>query len=136
MDRQMLSDTQWSRIADLLPGKPTDKGGRVVDNRRFVEVVLYMARTGCPWRDLPKELGNWHPVYVRFARWETYGVVHMVLVALPVAGDFFNVLLGTTNQMCFRHATAVPFHDQQARSARSNRGIPRLFISSGVLQKA
>ncbi|WP_200158830.1 transposase [Allochromatium vinosum] len=62
----MLSDEQWSRIANFLPGKPTDKGGRAVDNRRFVEAVLYMARTGCPWRDLPKELGNWHSVYVRF----------------------------------------------------------------------
>ncbi|WP_207144957.1 transposase, partial [Allochromatium vinosum] len=57
MDRRMLSDEQWSRIADFLPGKPTDKGGRAVDNRRFVEAVLYIARTGCPWRDLPKELG-------------------------------------------------------------------------------
>ncbi len=46
MDRRMLSDTQWFRIAELLPGKPTDKGGRAADNRRFVEAVLYLARTG------------------------------------------------------------------------------------------
>lgn len=54
----MLSDRQWFRIADLLPGKLTDKGGRAADNGLFVEAVLYIARTGCPWRDLPKELGN------------------------------------------------------------------------------
>lgn len=78
MDRRMLSDTQWFRIAELLPGKPTDKGGRAADNRGFVEAVLYLARTGSPWRDLPKELGNWHSVYVRFARWEAYGVWHRV----------------------------------------------------------
>ncbi|HNH24752.1 MAG TPA: IS5/IS1182 family transposase, partial [Accumulibacter sp.] len=41
MDRRMLNDKQWLRIADLLPGKPTDKGGRAVDNRRFVEAVLF-----------------------------------------------------------------------------------------------
>jgi transposase len=48
----MLNDRQWLRIADLLPGrcKPTDKGGRAADNRRFVEAVLFIARTGCPWR--------------------------------------------------------------------------------------
>lgn len=68
MDRRMLNDAQWVRIADLLPGKPTDKGGRAADNWRFVEAVLHIARTGCPWRNLPKELGNWHSVYVRFAR--------------------------------------------------------------------
>ncbi len=82
MDRQILSDSQWSRIAGLLRGKPTGKGGRAADNPRFVEAVLYKARTGCPWRDLPKELGNWHSVYVRFARWETYGIWHRVAEAL------------------------------------------------------
>lgn len=56
MDRRMLNDEQWLGIADLLPGKPTDKGGRAADNRRFVEAVLYLARTGAPWRDLPREL--------------------------------------------------------------------------------
>lgn len=72
----MLSDKHWFRIAELLPGKPTDKGGRAADNRRFVESVLHLARTGSPWRDLPEELGNWHSVYVRFARLEEYGVWH------------------------------------------------------------
>ena len=74
MSRRMLNDRQWLRIADLLPGKPTDKGGRAADNRRFVEAVLFIARTGCPWRDLPADFGNWHSIYVRFARWEKGGV--------------------------------------------------------------
>ena len=82
MVRQMLRDSQWLRIADLLPGKPTDKGGRAADDRRFVEAVLYVVRTGCPWRDLPKELGNWHSVSIRFARWEQYSVWHRVAEAL------------------------------------------------------
>ena len=53
MDLRMLSDTEWFRIPELLPGKPTDKGGRAVDNRRFVQAVLYLACTGSPWPDLP-----------------------------------------------------------------------------------
>jgi len=40
MDRRMLNDTQWFQIAELLPGKPMDKGGRAADSRRFVEAVL------------------------------------------------------------------------------------------------
>lgn len=55
-ERRMLNDAQWLRIADLLPGKPTDRGGRAADNRLFVEAVLYLARTGAPWRDLPQAL--------------------------------------------------------------------------------
>lgn len=45
-----------------------------MDNRRFVEAVLWIARTGSPWRDLPAELGNWHTTYTRFSRWCKTGV--------------------------------------------------------------
>ena len=82
MLRYLLSDSQWVRIEHLLPGKPTDKGGRAADNRLFVEAVFWIARTGSPWRDLPREFGNWHSVYVRFSRWETYGVWHRMAEAL------------------------------------------------------
>ena len=49
MPRLMLSDEQYERIAPLLPGKATDPGRTAADNRRFVEAVLWMARTGSPW---------------------------------------------------------------------------------------
>ena len=78
----MLTDAQWLRIADLLPGKATDKGRTAADNRRFVEAVLHIARTGCPWRDMPKEFGNWHSTYVRFARWEAGGVWNRIALSL------------------------------------------------------
>ncbi len=60
----MLTDEQWFRIENFLPDNPMDKGGRAADNRLFVEVVLCLARTEPPWRDLPKEFGNWRSVYV------------------------------------------------------------------------
>lgn len=69
MDRSCLSDTQWNKIAHLLPGKPGDPGRSGVDNRLFVEAVLWIARTGAPWRDLPASFGNWNPVFQRFRRW-------------------------------------------------------------------
>ncbi len=93
MDRQMLSDTQWLRIADLLPGKPTDKGGRAA---------------GCPWRDLPKELGNWHSVYVRFARWETYGVWHRVAEVLQSDADLEELFIDATIVRAHQHAAGAP----------------------------
>jgi transposase len=110
MDRRMLSNRQWLRIADLLPGKPTDKSGRAADNRRFVEAVLYMARTGCPWRDLPMDLGNWHSVYVRFARWETYGVGvwHSVAEALQGDADLEELFIDATTVRDHQHAAGAP----------------------------
>ena len=56
MDRKMLHD-QWERLEGLLPGKATDCGVTAKDNRRFVEAVLWVMRTGSPWRDLPENSG-------------------------------------------------------------------------------
>lgn len=58
MERKTLRDDQWERIKDLLPGKPGDPGCTARDNRKFVEAVFWIARTGSPWRDLPESLGH------------------------------------------------------------------------------
>lgn len=74
MARSILRDDQWERISKLLPGKSTDCGVTAKDNRLFLEAVLWIARTGAPWRDLPSEYGHWHRVYVRYSRWSHKGI--------------------------------------------------------------
>ena len=59
MGRRKLGDRQWDRIKELIRGKQTDRGVTGRDNRLFVDAVLWIARTGAPWRDLPPELGHW-----------------------------------------------------------------------------
>jgi len=51
--RKMLRNDQWERVEHLLPGKASDPGVTARDNRLFLEAVLWIARTGAPWRDLP-----------------------------------------------------------------------------------
>ena len=51
--RYELREEEWAKVAPLLPGKVSDRGVTAKDNRRFVEVVLWIMRTGSPWRDLP-----------------------------------------------------------------------------------
>jgi transposase len=80
--RHEISDADWDRIKDLLPGQPGQHGGLAQDNRRFLNAVLWIARTGAPWRDLPQRLGNWNSVWRRFDRWTTKGVWARVLDAL------------------------------------------------------
>src|SRR5580693_6480005 len=72
--RTVLSNAQWERIAPELPGKIGDPGRSGDDNRLFVEGVLWVARTGAPWRDLPDKFGKWYTVYTRFWRWAKKGV--------------------------------------------------------------
>ncbi len=87
MPRTVLRDDQWDRIKDHLPGKATDRGVTAGDNRRFVEAVLWINRTGSPWRDLPEEFGHWHRVYVRYNRWSKKGVWTRIFEALSVDKD-------------------------------------------------
>ena|ERR1700687_1843033 len=58
--RRMLRNAQWQRIEGMLPGKISDPGRTAADNRLFIEAVLWIARTGCPWRDLLAEFGPWN----------------------------------------------------------------------------
>ena len=67
-NRFVLNDQVWERFAPLLPGKATDSGRTGGDNRLFLEAVFWLVRTGSPWRDLPKNFGNWNSQFRRFRR--------------------------------------------------------------------
>ncbi len=72
MHRHALTDGQWARLQRVLPGQRTGPTSTLGD-RLFVEAVLYRAKTGLPWRDLPERFGPWKSVYNRFANWARKG---------------------------------------------------------------
>ena len=72
--RHELTDEQWQAIEHLLPGREGTRGPNAKDNRLFVDAVLYVAKTGIPWRDLPERFGNWNSIWRRFDRWCATGV--------------------------------------------------------------
>jgi transposase len=80
--RHSISDGHWERIKDLLPGKEGDPGVTAPDNRLFVDAILWIAKTGVPWRDLPERLGKWNSVWKRFDRWSRKGVWQRVFQEL------------------------------------------------------
>lgn len=69
MIRYVLTDKQWAQMSPLCLGKVGDRGRSGKDNRLFVEAVLWIARTGSPWRDLPEHFGKWNTVFKRFRDW-------------------------------------------------------------------
>lgn len=107
MARRILRNEQWERIKDLLPGKASDCGVTAKDNRQFLEAVLWIGRTGAPWRDLPPELGNWHTTFVRFSRWATKGVWACVLEALSEDQDLEEVMLDSSVVRAHQHAAGA-----------------------------
>ena len=74
MDRLVLKDEHWERMAPLIIGRPDQKGSTGRDNRMFVEGVLWIVRTGSPWRDLPERYGPYTTAYNRFNRWSGRGI--------------------------------------------------------------
>jgi len=80
MARFDLSDAEWTIIAPLLPNKP--RGVARVDDRRVVNGIFYVLRTGSPWRDLPERYGPYTTVYNRFNRWAKAGIWLKVFEAL------------------------------------------------------
>jgi transposase len=117
MPRKMLRNDQWDRIEQLLPGKDTDCGVTAKDNRLFVEAVLWIARTGSPWRDLPAELGNWHNVYTRYSRWGKKGVWERVVQATSAHADLQALLLDSTIVRAHQHSAGAQKKRARKRSA-------------------
>ncbi len=107
MPRKRLRDDQWERIKDLLPGKATDAGVTAKDNRLFIEAVLWIARTGSPWRDLHPALGNWHATYTRFSRWGKKGVWQRVIKAIGEDVDLEALFIDSTVVRAHQHAAGA-----------------------------
>jgi putative transposase len=105
--RRELADEQWKRIEQLVPGKKGDKGRTGEDNRLFVDAVLWILRTGAPWRDLPPAFGNWNSTFVRFRRWARKGVWQNLFKVLADDPDFEHVMIDATIVRAHQHASGA-----------------------------
>ena len=115
--RLMLEDHVWERMAPLLPGKISDRGRSGADNRLFVEAVLWLARAGAPWRDLPEIFGNWNSNFVRFSRWSKAGVWDRLFTAMADEPDFEYILIDSTIVRAHQHAAGKKGGLKLVRSA-------------------
>lgn len=121
-----LTPEQWRRIDYLFPRPHGRKGfAQRVSNRKVFEAVLYRARTGSPWRDLPASFGPWHTIYMRWSRWVSAAVPQRVMKALrEEAGEFASV-------MALLDSTIVRAH-QHAAGARKKADLKPLDAVAGA----
>src|SRR6476620_9824355 len=99
--RYMLTDGLWAAMEPLVERSKRFTGGQrpALPDRAFFEALLYLARTGVPWRDLPGEFGRWDAVYNRFRRWVASGSLAALfesLTADPQLGEVRRVLIDST----------------------------------------
>jgi transposase len=119
--RHEISDAKWETIVDLLPGKEGDPGATAKDNRLFVNAVLWIAKTGAPWRDLPERFGNWNSVFQRFNRWCKSGVFQAILEQLQDP-DLGVLLLDSTIIRAHQHAAGAEGSSAEAEALGRSRG--------------
>ena len=117
MDCDGLRDDQWERPKGFVPGGRKGKRGPRSDNRRFLNALLWMARSGGRWRDLPRRFGKHETVKRRYYRWIEMGVLDAILAALAREADLEWLMIDST---------IVRAH-QQAAGARREKGgrMPR-----------
>jgi putative transposase len=115
--RYELTEAQWSRIENLLPGRKETVGRTATDNRTFVNGVLWVLRSGARWSDLPERYGKYKSVHKRFARWAARGVWEAI---------FHTLTRDVKNDYLMIDSTIVRAH-QQAATGRKKGARTRLW---------
>ena len=104
---RMLSDAAWQKLQAFLPGGPHSPGKHAADNRNFLEAILWLSRTGAPWRDLPSFFGKWNSIYQRFRRWAKNGVWRKLFDLVMPDEPFESVMLDSTTIRAHQHAAGA-----------------------------
>jgi transposase len=103
MDRFCLTDAQWEKMRVFCRGKASDPGRTGGDARLFTEAVLWIARTGSPWRDLPSSFGKWNSVFKRFRDWVKADVFQRMFDAVSDEPDMEYAMVDATIVRVHRH---------------------------------
>jgi transposase len=105
--RHEVTDSEWERIKDLLPPENTGKGRHSKSNRVIYNGILWIDKTGAPWRDLPERFGPWQTVYTRFRLWSKNEVFKSMFEHLSVDADMQDISIDSTSCKVHQHAAGA-----------------------------
>jgi transposase len=109
--RYELSDNDWTAIKPMLPNKP--RGVRRVNDRRVLNGIFWVLRSGAPWRDLPETYGPRTTCYNRFVRWRRAGVWDQIMDALAAGHDAAVQMIDTSVVRVHQHGTCIADNNHQ-----------------------
>jgi transposase len=126
MHRHDISDQAWEVLEPLLPGRSGSWGGVAKNNRQFINAVIWILRTGAPWRDLPPEFGGWKNTHRRFSRWRDKGIWEKLLEAIIDDPDFEWLMIDASHAKAHQHAAGAQGGNQDIGLTKG--GATRKFI--------
>ena len=118
--RYELTDNEWSAIKPMLPNKP--RGVPRVNDRRVLNGIFWVLRSGAPWRDLPDNFGPYTTCYNRFVRWRRAGVWAKLMIALAAAHDAAVQMIDTSIVRVHQHGACITRNRRQSMG-RSRGGL-------------
>lgn len=105
--RHEVNDSEWERIKELLPPENTGKGRPSKPNRIIYNAILWIDKTGAPWRDLPERFGPWQTVYSRFRLWSENEIFKKMFEDLASDADMQDCSLDSTSCKAHQHAAGA-----------------------------
>lgn len=105
--RHDISDRVWELLEPHLPGRKGSWGGVAMDNRRFINAVFWILRTGAPWRDLPSEYGGWKNTHRRYCRWRDKGIWESLLEEVITEPDYEWLMIDASHIKVHPHGTGA-----------------------------
>jgi len=122
--RYELTDFEWTAIKPMLPNKP--RGVPRMDDRRVLNGIFWVLRSGAPWRDLPQGFGPYTTCYNRFVRWRRAGVWNRIMEAVAAAHDAAVQMIDTSIVRVHQHSACI------ARNKKQSMGRSRGGLSSKI----
>ena len=122
-----LDDTQFARIEPFLPSDEGKRGSRWSDHRRVINGILWVQRTGAPWRDLPERYGPYTTCHDRLLRWQNDGTWTKILQALQAQAeqdgdlDWEEGALDASVVKAHQHAAGAPKRPKGTKKGASHR---------------
>jgi len=110
-----LEDSDWNRLEPLLR-RPPGAGRPSRPDREMLEAMIWILRTGAPWRDLPHEYGSWKSAYTRFSRWSRNGLLQQVFDKLVEDRDDEGYMIDATIVRAHQDATGAQKKPANKRS--------------------
>lgn len=105
--RHEISDNDWERIKDIMPPENKGEGRPSKSNRMMLNGMLWISKTGAPWRDLPERFGSWQTVYSRFRLWSKSDIFKKIFDYLSADADMQDISIDSTSCKVHQHASGA-----------------------------
>jgi len=129
MPRLMLTDERWQKLSRLMY-----QSGRIYnkpEHRMTLEGILYRMRTGCPWRDLPREFGHWSSVFRRFNLWSKKGILEMLFKALSRGTDTQWLFIDGSIVKAHQHSTGAVSDESESIGKSRGGNSTKIHLAVG-----